>query len=125
MGKAINDSRHGGGTQGFWNWARSITKGHPTQGNHAEQPMRDPTSGVLHTKPGKINACWARHYRELLRDPHHAACRATIYRGAWKRRRGGRLPSSELNGINGPIAGGEHCKALKRLNDHTTSGWMT
>ena len=120
--KAINDFRQGGGRRGFWKWARSIAKGHPTQSNRAEQPVHDPTSGVLHTEPGEINACWARHYRELLRDPHPAACRATIYREAWERRRGGRPPSPALDGINGPIGGGELCKALKRLNNNKASG---
>jgi hypothetical protein len=75
------------------------------QGNHAEQQVRDPTSGVLDIEPGKINACMARHYRELLRDPH-PACRATISREAWERHRGGRPPSPALDGINRLIAGG-------------------
>jgi hypothetical protein len=32
---------------------RSITKGHNTQSTTAEQLVRDPTSGVLHTEPGE------------------------------------------------------------------------
>jgi hypothetical protein len=48
--KAINDFKHGGGRRGYYNiWAHSITKGHPTQSNHAKQPLRDPTAEILLT----------------------------------------------------------------------------
>jgi hypothetical protein len=110
--------KHGGGRRGFWKWARSITKSYPTQSNHAEQLVRDSTQGVLHTEPSEINASQARHYRELLRNPHLAACRATIHHEAWERRRGGRSLSPALDGINGPIDKMKQCKTLKRLNNN-------
>jgi hypothetical protein len=59
----------------------------------------------------------------MLGDPHHVAGRAAIYHGAWERRRGSRSLAPMLDGINGPIAGREFSKALKRL-DNTQAGGM-
>jgi len=92
--KAVQDFKKGGGRREFWKWARSLRKGQGWFEGASDQPMRDPVSRVLHAEPGEINACWARHYRELLRDPHPLAHRVAIYRAAWEHRIAGTWPPS-------------------------------
>jgi len=102
---------------------RSLRKGQGSFEGANDQPVRDPVSGVLHTEPGEINACWARHYRELLRDPHPLAQRVAIYRAAWEHRHGTSPPiAPALNGINGHITWEELVKALRRLKNNKAQG---
>mmetsp|Transcript_45571 Transcript_45571/g.114024 ORF Transcript_45571/g.114024 Transcript_45571/m.114024 type:complete len:210 (+) Transcript_45571:1142-1771(+) len=121
--KAVQDFKKGGGRREFWKWARSLRKGQGSFEGANDQPVRDPVSGVLHTEPGEINACWARHYRELLRDPHPLAQRVAIYRAAWEHRHGTSPPiAPALNGINGHITWEELVKALRRLKNNKAQG---